>query len=477
MALSATEIEGVLHEIVPVLVGGRLQKIHQPNDRVLVFEWRVPGETHRLLVSCEPATARLHFVSRPSPNPASPPSFCQFLRAQVQGSRLDDISQFDNERIVTLAVTTRRGPRTIVCELTGQTANMLVLDEQQLVLRDLNAQRPVVGHPYEAPQRRSGPPRHVAARFTGPTTTDRFPVSRAVEDLYQDQARDLAVNRATQDRLRMLRKALAKLLRRIDAWREDLAKAAAFRDYGRYGELLKANLAAIRPGVERITLVDYYDPSLPEVTIPLDRTKSALYNMNDYFKKHRKSQAADRELSVRIAHAEPEVDSLRREIASIEEGTWTPPPLDDPLAQTGRRDQSRRPSTPRRQGPFRRFVSADGLPIFVGRNAAENEELTFRMAKSDDLWLHARGTPGSHVIVRLAKGTDPPLDTLRDAATLALLYSDLKRSGKGDVIYTRRKWVKKAKGQAPGAVTVTQEHTISVKLDALRLAALKERIP
>jgi len=105
----------------------------------------------------------------------------------------------------------------------------------------------------------------------------------------------------------------------------------------------------------------------------------------------------------------------------------------------------------------------------------ENEDLTFRMAKSDDLWLHARGTPGSHVVVRLAKGADAPSETLREAATLALLYSDLKRSGKGDVIYTKRKWVKKAKGQAPGAVVVSQEKTISVRLDPQRLAALKER--
>ena len=66
---------------------------------------------------------------------------------------------------------------------------------------------------------------------------------------------------------------------------------------------------------------------------------------------------------------------------------------------------------------------------------------------------------------------------LRYAETLALLYSDLKRSVMGDVIYTRRKWVKKAKGQAPGTVTVTQEQSISVKFDALRLAALKERSP
>jgi len=111
----------------------------------------------------------------------------------------------------------------------------------------------------------------------------------------------------------------------------------------------------------------------------------------------------------------------------------------------------------------------------VGRNAKENDELTFGLAKSDDLWLHARGTPGSHVLVRLQKGTDPPPETLCDAATLALLYSDLKKTGKGEVIYTRRKWVKKAKGQPAGAVIVTQEKTISFKLDSQRLAALKAR--
>ena len=115
------------------------------------------------------------------------------------------------------------------------------------------------------------------------------------------------------------------------------------------------------------------------------------------------------------------------------------------------------------------------MPIFVGRNARENDALTFGLAKSDDLWLHARGTPGSHVVVRLGKGAEPPVETLRDAATLALLYSDLKKSGKGEVIYTRRKWVKKAKGQAPGAVIVTQEKSLYINLDKTRLEALKSR--
>jgi predicted ribosome quality control (RQC) complex YloA/Tae2 family protein len=219
--------------------------------------------------------------------------------------------------------------------------------------------------------------------------------------------------------------------------------------------------------------VDYYDPALPEVTLPLDPTKSALHNMNEYFKKHRKHLAAERELYPRIARAEQEMDAIRREITSIEEGTWTPPLPSGSALPAGHAERS--PPVQRRRGPFRRFLSADGLPIFVGRNARENDELTFRLAKSDDLWLHARGTPGSHVVVRLAKGADPPPETLRDAATLALLYSDLKKSGKGEVIYTKRKWVKAAKGQAPGAVVVTHEQSIHVQLDSRRLDAIKAR--
>ena len=165
------------------------------------------------------------------------------------------------------------------------------------------------------------------------------------------------------------------------------------------------------------------------------------------------------------------------ELQTIEQGTWQPVAERSPAKRQriSTRLKSPRAASDERRGPFRRFVSSDGLPIFVGRNARENDELTFGTAKSEDLWLHARGTPGSHVVVRLEKGAEIPPETLRDAATLALLYSDLKKSGKGDVIYTRRKWVKKTKGQAAGAVTVTQEKSLYVSLDRRRLADLKAR--
>ncbi len=475
MALTATDIGNVLNEIAPVLANGWIQKIHQPSDRMLIFEIRVPGATHRLLVSCEPGAARLHLSRRSLLNPSCPPPFCQFLRAHLQGARIDGIEQLANDRVVILHLTAKEGPRQVVCELTGKTANILALDESRRVLRDLNRQTQIIGQAYQAPRgHHSSAATGKGPRFVEASDAGDFPISSAIEAHYYDQEACLAQNRAQDARLRTLKKAIKKEQRLIETWRNDLVKAATYRDFARYGELIKANLGTIKKGMDRIALVDYYDEALPEVTIPLDPTKSAQGNMDDYFKKHRKHLAAERALQPRIEQAERGLDKLREELLMMEQGTWAPPASAPSTPRTALRPHAHG-NRELRRGPFRRFLSTDGSPIFVGRNARENDELTFGLAKSDDLWLHARGTPGSHVIVRLEKGKEPPPETLRDAATLALFYSDLKKSGKGDVIYTRRKWVKKAKGQAPGAVLVTQEKSLYVQLDKERLAALRSR--
>ena len=476
--LTASDVTEVLTEISPLLRGGWIQKIQQPTERTLVLDVRVPGQTHRLLICCQPGLVRLHVTTHSLANPPTPPPFCQFLRAHFHGARIDDIRQIGNDRIVELQATGREGTYAIVCELTGNKANILVLDAERRVLRDLTRQQPLPGQAYASPSRRNTHHETTPSRFAG-RIGSMLPVSEAIDAYYREQEATQTINRIKEERLRVLKKTLKKEQRLIDAWRNDLSRATAYRDYARYGELIKANLNGIMKGIDHIEMTDYFDDRLPTITIPLDPMKSAQGNMDDYFRKHRKYLAAERTLKPRIERAEHGIEQLRQEIKQIEQGIWTPPSAPTVrlnAATTVRATTSKdHLATDRRRGPFRRFTSTDGLPIYVGRNARENDELTFGLAKSDDLWLHARGTPGSHVIVRLSKGTDPPPETIRDAATLALLYSDLKKSGKGDVVYTRRKWVKKAKGQAPGAVVVTQEKSLHVSLEKNRLEALKSR--
>ncbi|MBH0203772.1 MAG: fibronectin-binding domain-containing protein [Nitrospira sp.] len=507
--LTASDITKVLAEISPLLRGGWIQKIQQPTDRTVVLDVRVPGQTHRLLISCRPDTARVHLtthapVNPPTPppfcqflrahfqgariddirqiehdrivNPPTPPPFCQFLRAHFQGARIDDIRQIEHDRIVELQLTGKEGAHSLVCELTGNKANLLILDAERRVLRDLTRQYTRTGQAYTPPPQRNAAHDTVPSRFAH-TGGGVRPVSEAIDAHYRQQEATQTNDRIKDERLRVLKKTLKKEQRLIEAWRNDLAKSTAYRDYAWYGELIKANLSTIMKGADHIEMTDYFDERLPTITIPLNPIKSAQGNMDDYFRKHRKYLAAERELKPRIERAEQGLEKLRQELTHIEQGNWTPPSVPPARLNTTIRKEHR--AAEQRRGPFRRFTrrftSTDGLPIFIGRNARENDELTFGLAKSDDLWLHARGTPGSHVVVRLGKGTDPPPETLRDAAMLALLYSDLKKSGKGEVIYTRRKWVKKAKGQAPGAVIVTQEKSLHVSLDKTRLDALKTR--
>ena len=478
MSLTAAEIEQVLGEVAPALTGGWIQKIFQPTAHTILLEIRAPGQTHRLLISCHYGFVRLHFTTATFQNPPTPPPFCQFLRAHLQGARIDKVEQIQRDRVVQFTLSAKEGPYRLLADLTGKTSNLFVLDEAGRIRRDLNGMKNRVGQLYvpPAPQSREhGDADH--PRFSQDAPESPFPLSAAIDAHYHTTEATSAVESARNTRAGMLRRAIKKLQRRIEAWHGDLAKAEKYKAYARYGELIKANLGAIRKGQTTVTLVDYFDEELPNVTIPLDSTKAPQGNMDDYFSKHRKHLAAERELRPRIEEGQKELETLRREMTAIEQGTWKLLESNQLTTRARARSRTGREKSPReqRQGPFRRFTSSDGLAIYVGRNARENDELTFGLAKSDDLWLHARGTPGSHVVVRLEKGTEPPQETIRDAATLALLYSDLKKSGKGDVIFTRRRWVKKAKGQVPGAVIVTQERSLHVSLEKKRLDALKAR--
>ncbi len=480
MALSVSEVAAVTREIREALNGGWIQKVFQPTLHAIILEIRTPGRTLNLLLSADPETARLHFVEQRYPNPPAPPPFCQFLRARIQGARIEGIEQLHNDRIVRLSMTAREGPCALVLELTGRKADLLLLDAEEKILMALDTGREKAGEPYQPPAARTG---HTKERER--ITTDRgsgepdsrppFPLSLDLEQRYRACELESAHERAKLARLAELRKGIKKAGRRVEALKADLEKATRYKDYARYGELLKSNLGLMAKGRDQVTVVDYFDQAMPELTIPLDPSKSPQGNMDDYFKKHRKYLAADKEIKPRLEAAERELEALRQERAAIEQGTWQPKAAPAPSPRLPRQQPAaggRQPA--KRSGPFRRFTSTDGLPIYVGKNARENEELTFKFAHSDDLWLHAHGTPGSHVVVRLEKGADPPHETIRDAATLALLYSDLKKSGKGEVIYTRRKWVRKAKGQPPGTVTVTQEKAVFVQLDRTRLDRLKE---
>jgi predicted ribosome quality control (RQC) complex YloA/Tae2 family protein len=503
VALTIGEIALVVKEIAQPLVGGWVQKVYQPHDEAISLEIRAQGKTLTLYFSADPETARLHFLSTKPLNPPTPPPFCQLLRAHLEGARIERVEQVGDDRVVRLDMQREGKPVTLVAELTGRTANLILLDEGGTVRGQLRKGRLKVGQPYIAPVAKTPHPNPLPASGArenlvpspGPPVAPQrqramgegggeghFPIGAELERRYQ--ARDEARAKARQLEVVKagLRKTLKRAVKRIEALEEDLAKAERYRDYNRYGELLKSHLGEIQKGAASITVPDYFDPALPEIVLPLDPAKSPQGNLDDYFRKYKKYQNAQKAIRPRLHAAQAEAATLRERVARLDRGeeALAPPPspspskVPSPLAGEGKGEGERHRRS--RAKPFLRFASEAGDTILVGRNSRENEDLTFGLARSHDLWLHASGAPGSHVVLRLEKGAELRKESLLDAATLALQYSDLRRSGQGEVLYAYRKHVRKPRGAKPGLVTVTQDKRLFIKLDRKRLARLKESL-
>ena len=455
--------------------GGWIQKIYQPSARTLSLTFACREKRFDCWCPARPGSRSVTFIRHAPINPSEATELLSVLRAHFQGARMMKFCKY--RTIASSSFSSRPRMVFVPWSVTSQVSGRL---SRSLMQRD--------GCSAETLRSPPGPTRLCNLNYLLWTTTrghatvpnpdfikahdGEFPSSAAIEAYYQSKPKPLR-RRTESKRLEAAR--TEKGVEEDSA--PDTRLAGRSRSSRQVSELCPLRgIAQSQCPLESkkgwmITLIDYFDEAMPEITIPLDLTKSARSNaMDDYLKSTEKPHS-ERRLAPRLEQAARELSAIQNELTDIDQGRWA-------FRSRLQTASIRMPSTRRRRwqfGPFRRFCSADGLPIFVGRNARENDDLTFGLAKSEDLWLHARGTPGSHVIVRLEKGQEAPLESLRDAATLALLYSDLKKSGKGEVIYTKRKWVKKAKNQAPGAVMVTQEQSLYVHLDRIRLQALKQR--
>lgn len=476
--LSLDDVNAVLTEMAPACVGGFIQKIQQPTPETIILSLRRPGRSLSILLSTHSQYGRVHILSQKIPSTPTPPSFCQYMRAHLLGAHIHRLTQTPDDRIVWFELKKGEQVFFLVVALTGRSANIFVLDAQITVLRSLKPSRQPVGQPFTLTPCPWG-----ADTPAFPSLNDAevrsFPVSERIEASHSTSELNASLEDQRHRQIAHLRKHVKKLERRIAKLTQDFEKVNAYREYARYGELLKSHVSAMGRGQHHITVIDYFDEKLPELTLPLNPEKDGPENLKDYFTKHGKFTGAQKNLVPRLEQAKAELTKLQQGLQALESGKEADLQVSEQVpAQSDRQAQPHnpQPSKPKRQPavPYRQFYSQEGYAILVGKTAKDNDAVTFKASKPDDLWLHARGTPGSHVVVKLEKKQQVPPETLKDAATLALFYSDLRKSGKGEVIHTLRKNVRKPKGAKPGSVTVTQEKNLWVFVDQARLDRLKE---
>ncbi len=258
---------------------------------------------------------------------------------------------------------------------------------------------------------------------------------------------------------------------------QELQDATTKENYRLYGELIIANLYRLDTKVSSVTLEDYTQPDLPLVKIKLDPNITPLQNANRFFKEYNRAKRTVRNLKKLVHQTKGEITYLESIIYSIESCTHLDELSEIRLELEKGKYLKHAGSTKKRKpkpgaGPFA-YRSKDGFTIYVGRNNRQNDYLIQRLAKKDDLWLHTKDIPGSHVLIK-SEGKKVPKDTLYQGALLAAYHSKAHQSGSVPVDYTLVKHVSKPTGAKPGFVVYKNQKTLFVTPDRDIVATIEK---
>ena len=295
-------------------------------------------------------------------------------------------------------------------------------------------------------------------------------LSAAAEAFADLRARQAALRNEYNQTRQMLAQAVKRQEATLAAIRSDRARFEQPERLKKYGDLLLANLATARVSRSTARVVDYFDAEQPEIEIEIEENKPLQQTAANYFTRYQKAQRALASINEREQQHAARLAPLKQLLAALE-----PTASAEQIAETRaaaeralgikRKAASGIEKKAKKKGGAtgRRFRTTDGYEVLVGKSDRENDELTFRVARPTDIWLHAADYPGSHVVLRNPTRAEVPQRSINEAAELAAFYSQAKRETKAAVHYTPRKFVSKPPRAKPGLVRLSSFKTVLVE--------------
>jgi len=277
-------------------------------------------------------------------------------------------------------------------------------------------------------------------------------ISSLLETYYASKNTITRIRQKSVDLRKIVQNALERNYKKYDLQSKQLKDTDKRDKYKVYGELINTYGYELTGGDKQLVCLNYYTNE--EIAIPLDDQLSAKENAQKYFDKYNKLKRTFEAVTGQIRETKQEIDHLESvsaalDIALMEEDLVQ---IKEELMEYGyikhRRAGDKKPKITSK--PFH-YLSTDGFHIYVGKNNYQNEELTFKVAGNNDWWFHAKGIPGSHVIVK-SEGKELPDRVFEEAGALAAYYSKGRENDKVEVDYVQKKQIKKVAGAAPGFV-------------------------
>ncbi|WP_018589811.1 Rqc2 family fibronectin-binding protein [Terrisporobacter glycolicus] len=575
MALDGLVIHSLAYELSTKLVGGKIDKVHQPENDELILYIRNNKENFKLILSSSASNPRVYIANDyKKENPIKAPMFCMLLRKYIQGGIVTAISQVDFERIIKISIESfdelkEKTTKDIYIEIMGRHSNIIltqnnkIIDSIKRIPPSISRVRQLLPNiTYELPpaQNKINPVKGASIKsfinnlreFDGPIykciynkflgispsvakeicyranlnpnekaedktrdelsvlykvfsdlftkikndnydpciaidesidkvidfscidltflTGNKFikndSISQIIEDYYKTKDFKDRVHQKTSDLRKSISIKLDRLYHKQKKIEKELRDADNADEFKVKGELLTSYIYMIEKGMESVEVANFYDENYSNITIPLNRNLTPSENAQKYFKKYSKLKTAKIELTSQITICNEEIEYLENIMLGIEncENLDELADIKDELIKLG---YAKAPYRYKAKKDINlttkpnQFTSSDGFTILVGKNNKQNDYLTLRIADPEDIWMHTKNIPGSHVIVKCA-GKKISDETLYEAAMLAAFYSKGRMSSQVPVDYTMKKHVKKPSGSKPGMVIYETNSTIYV---------------
>lgn len=295
-------------------------------------------------------------------------------------------------------------------------------------------------------------------------------ISSVLDAFYSSRDNAERLRQKKSDLYKVLNNSIERCSKKLAIQQETLRDVADREKLKLYGELITANIYAIPKNSKSVSLLNYYSETGEYIDVPLDPTLLPQENAQRFFKKYSKAKSTYTYTTKQLEDSQKELQYLESVLQLLENCTALRE-MDEvrqELAEQGymtlrkKNSGKNKPSKkPAAMSEALRFKSTDGFDIFVGKNNMQNDYLTLKMAQSNDIWMHTKEIPGSHVIIR-RNGRDIPDRTLEEAAVLAAWHSKARMSGNVSVDYTAVKNVNKPSGAKPGMVIYVNYKTAVV---------------
>ena len=304
-----------------------------------------------------------------------------------------------------------------------------------------------------------------------------------LDTFYAERDRAESIKRRGQDVLRLLTNASQPIAKKTELQLASLEEGKQAESWKLYGDLITANIYALKKGMEKASLVNYFDEAMPTVEVKLDSRYTPAQNAQSYYKKYNKAKSARIMLTAQIEESKAEsayIDTVFESLTKAEtESDLAEIRAELALAGYGKKlDNMRRAhglgkdrAKLKKELKPMRFVTSDGYTVYCGKNNLQNDYVTTKLAEKNDYWFHVKNAAGSHVVM-VCGADEPPAESFTECAMIALFYSSERDKPQAAVDYTRARYVKKPSGSKPGFVIYEKNYTAYVTADKEKVESL-----